>query len=350
MKLQRLLIGSVLLLAFSVPLSAQPTSSSEARWTELEQAIAKPDALRGAAWTSAAELAWKFHEENPTDARRWVAWTTLLRNLPRFENDANAKRVWTERTSQLEKTAATATDVPEALREHFLARKVSAFVLPHTNGKLPANWQEILLPPLEDLAQRFPDGGSAFVYYARLTSALESQFPDAMPAFVERMMASPNRRVQSFGAERSRVLKAMAQPLELKFTALDGREVDTTKMRGKVILVDYWATWCVPCIQSMPHLKELYAKYHDRGLEIINISVDRANARKQLEELIAKLDLPWPQFFDGKGPQTEYAVRYGVQPIPHVLLAGPDGKIVAVNPPKARLESEVERLLARSPR
>jgi thiol-disulfide isomerase/thioredoxin len=129
------------------------------------------------------------------------------------------------------------------------------------------------------------------------------------------------------------------------FTALDGRAVDTRQWRGKVVVVDFWATWCVPCIEAMPHLKELYAKYHARGLEVITISVDQAAARPALEKLVAKLELLWPQAFDGKGPQTEFAVRYGVQPIPHVLLAGPDGRIVAVNPRGPRLESEIRRLL-----
>jgi len=95
----------------------------------------------------------------------------------------------------------------------------------------------------------------------------------------------------------------------------------------------------------MPHLKELYAKYHDQGLEIVNISVDNSNAHDALVKLVAKLDLPWPQFFDGKATQTEYAVRYGVQPIPHVLLAGPDGMIVAINPAGPRFEEEIRRLL-----
>lgn len=92
-------------------------------------------------------------------------------------------------------------------------------------------------------------------------------------------------------------------------------------------------------------MKELYAKYHDRGLDIVNISVENANARGALEKLVAKLELPWPQLFDGKADQNEYAVRFGVRPIPHVLLAGPDGMIVSVNPSGPKLEVEIKRLL-----
>jgi len=96
-------------------------------------------------------------------------------------------------------------------------------------------------------------------------------------------------------------------------------------------------------------LRELHARYHAQGLEIVNISVDQAAARPALEKLVARLELPWPQAFDGKGPRTEYAVRYGVGPIPHVLLAGRDGMIAAVNPRGERLETEIRRLLGLKP-
>ena len=185
----------------------------------------------------------------------------------------------------------------------------------------------------------------AFVFFSRLVSALEAQQPAALPALVTRLEASPSPRVRELGAQRRRVLLAFEQPLDLKFTALDGRKVDTARWRGKVVVVYFWATWCVPCIKAIPKLKTLYARYHDQGLEIVNISVDRAEARPALEKLVAQLEIPWPQFFDGKSHATEYAVRYGVQPIPHVLLAGPDGKIVAVNPTPEKLEAEIKRLL-----
>ena len=162
----------------------------------------------------------------------------------------------------------------------------------------------------------------AFVFFSRLVSALEAQQPAALPALVTRLEASPSPRVRELGAQRRRVLLAFEQPLDLKFTALDGRKVDTARWRGKVVVVDFWATWCVPCIKAIPKLKTLYARYHDQGLEIVNISVDRAEARPALEKLVAQLEIPWPQFFDGKAHATEYAVRYGVQPIPPCAARG----------------------------
>ncbi len=220
-------------------------------------------------------------------------------------------------------------------------------MLPYTNGTLPPDWQTRLVPPIEGLAAAFPEGTGAFVYFSRLIGAVEAQAPAAMPVLVERIAASPNSRVRELAMKRRAVLTALAQPLDLVFTALDGRSIDTKQWRGRVVLVDFWATWCVPCVEAMPHLKELYAKYHNRGLEIINVSVDQAAARPALEKLVAKLELPWPQAFDGKAQQGDFALRYGVQPIPHVLLAGPDGMIVAVNPRGPQLEVEIVRRLGR---
>jgi thiol-disulfide isomerase/thioredoxin len=344
----RLVIVFGLAVAAALGQAPGAEAGDDPRWIELGQrasAPASPGSGREAQWQVTAILAWALYESHPSDPRRWTAWEALLRSAPRFIDDAAAKKLWDERTAKLETAVAQAPDAPEPLRELFAGRKVSALVLPFTNGTLPPDWAERLVPPIEELAARFPGGSGAFVYFSRLISAVEAQAPAALPALVTRLEASPNARVRELGEKRRRVLLAFDRPLELKFTALDGREVDTAQWRGKVVIVDFWATWCVPCIQAIPKLKTLYARYHEQGLEIVNISVDNANARPALEKLVAKLDLPWPQFFDGKAHATEYAVRYGVQPIPHVLLAGPDGKIVAVNPTPEKLEAEIKRLL-----
>jgi thiol-disulfide isomerase/thioredoxin len=324
---------------------APAPQTADAGWAELAPRLASPEALRGAGWLQVAEQAWAFFAAHPADARRWNAWEPLLRSLPRFDQDAVQKRLWTDRVAAVEKAAADAADVPRGLRELLAGRKVSALVLPYTNGTLPDDWMTRLVPPIEALAAEFPASSSAFVYFARLTGAVESQAPAGMPELVERMAASPSATVRDYADKRRKVLAALAEPLDLKFVALDGSEVDTAQWRGKVVLVDFWATWCVPCVEAMPRLKDLYARYHAHGLEMVNVSPDRADARPALEKLVAKLELPWPQAFDGKAHASPFATRYGVQPIPHVLLAGPDGMVVAVNPSKEKLEAEIRRLL-----
>jgi thiol-disulfide isomerase/thioredoxin len=323
-------------------------AAPESAWQMMAKSTASFDTgsrNRAENWRHLAEPAWRLYEANPTDARRWGPWATLLRHSPFFPAGSDEDKLWKERTAKIAADAEVATDTPAELRELVLGMKVFALVLPYTRGKLPPDWMSVLVPPIEKLAAEYPAGSGAFVYFSHLVGAVESQSPKDLPALVLRMRHSPNAKVREAGEKRAKVLKLKEQPLDLRFTALDGRAVDTNQWRGRVVIVDFWATWCVPCIQAMPRLKQLYARYHDRGLEVVNVSVDKADARDALVKLVAKLELPWPQCFDGKGLATEYAVRYGVQPVPHVLLVGPDGMIVAVNPSEASLEAEVKRLL-----
>ena len=184
------------------------------RWSELAQRASAPATSasgREAQWRETAALAWALYESHPADPRRWTAWDALLRSVPRFADDAAAKKLWDERTAALETAVEASSDAPESLRELFAGRKVSALVLPFTNGTLPADWAERLLPPIEELAARFPGGIGAFVFFSRLISAVEAQAPAALPALVARLEASPNSRVRDLGEKRRRVLLAFAR-------------------------------------------------------------------------------------------------------------------------------------------
>jgi thiol-disulfide isomerase/thioredoxin len=135
----------------------------------------------------------------------------------------------------------------------------------------------------------------------------------------------------------------VGEAMEIAFTALDGREVDLAAMKGKVVLVDFWATWCMPCIRVMPEIKALYEEFHERGLEVVGISLDEE--REKLEEYIAKESLPWPQYFDGLGWEGELATKFQVQSIPATFLINPEGLIAAVDAPKEKLREMIESML-----
>jgi thiol-disulfide isomerase/thioredoxin len=138
------------------------------------------------------------------------------------------------------------------------------------------------------------------------------------------------------------LMEMRAQPLELSFTAVDGRKVDLADLRGKVVLVDFWATWCPPCVEEAPQLVEIYEQFKDRGFEIVGVSLD--NDKGALEKFTAENKMNWPQFFDGKGWDNELAQRFKIQSVPTMWLLGKDGKLADPSP-RNRLEQAVTAAL-----
>jgi thiol-disulfide isomerase/thioredoxin len=134
--------------------------------------------------------------------------------------------------------------------------------------------------------------------------------------------------------------------INLRFTALDGREVDLAKMRGKVVLVDFWATWCGPCMQEMPVLKALYEKFHTQGFEVVGVAEDES--RQNLEKVIKKWDIPWPLYFDGKTANEENRIsqEFGIWGIPHVMVVDRKGHLCADNVRPENLTRFLTTLLA----
>lgn len=138
-------------------------------------------------------------------------------------------------------------------------------------------------------------------------------------------------------------LKVGTVPYALTGTALDGQPRSIDGYRGKVVLLDFWATWCGPCIEEIPNVLSNYRKYHARGFEVLGVSLDED--KKALTDFVTARKLPWPQMFDGKGWKSDNATRYGVRAIPFTLLIGRDGKIAAVNPSGEELEEAIQKAL-----
>jgi thiol-disulfide isomerase/thioredoxin len=118
-------------------------------------------------------------------------------------------------------------------------------------------------------------------------------------------------------------LDSHGKPVSLKFTAVDGREVDLANLKGKVVLVDFWATTCGPCVKELPMVKAASDKFLEQGFEVIGISCD--TDKKRLNKFLKEKQIFWPQYFDGKGFNNKYSMKFGIDGIPHMFLIDKHG-------------------------
>lgn len=165
---------------------------------------------------------------------------------------------------------------------------------------------------------------------------------------------SDNEQWQEQGKKFEGVIRRLQLPgnfLELKGTTLSGKPLDWESYRGKVVLVDFWATWCGPCIAELPNVKQQYRRYHDKGFEVIGISLDTDRAK--LDAFVEKNELPWTSLFESakedQGWNQPLAVHYGIMGIPTAILVDREGKVVSMMARGPELAAQLEKLLGPAP-
>ena len=150
------------------------------------------------------------------------------------------------------------------------------------------------------------------------------------------------------GEESKKVQRSLAEGSKFPdFTEKDvtGKPLSIAGYKGKVVLIDFWATWCGPCIAELPNVLETYKKHHGKGFEIIGISLDQEQAK--LNSFTKDKNMPWQQYFDGKGWQNKLAQKYGITSIPATFLLNGEGKIIAKDLRGPALEAAVAKALAK---
>jgi thiol-disulfide isomerase/thioredoxin len=398
------------LLATALPAA----TSADAAFAEFQSVVASklpadtPHALASLRWnwdkkTRINELGWRFLADHPADPRRWDVALVLLAQSPEvlksldeaalaklkptqiqpsamvFDPEATAQA--RARLAELEAKCAAATDMTPATRRNYLFRKTQNAVgkfqrslLGGVNISLATGAVEKVSTPedvaamrveiravVEELIANYPDDDETGKIFTSYAAMFRRSDPPAYKALLQEHVESPSGSVSAAARDGLVLLAAEGRPLDWKFTAADGREVDFEKLRGKVVLIDFWATWCGPCVKEIPSILAAYRKYHDQGFEVVGITLELtdakpgdtpeqatarlAAAKARLLEFVAKENLPWPQYFDGTGRKNPYTARYGIQSIPAMFLVDQSGMVVSMDARGAKLEPALRRLL-----
>jgi thiol-disulfide isomerase/thioredoxin len=240
---------------------------------------------------------------------------------------------------------AADTDSPASLRAR-LTQNLAAWWQAAKDEKA----QEKVLGDMQKLATASPANGR--IYYVLMTmkdigAATPALSDKAEGIVADTLTGGETSFIKATRAGRIMQEQTMNKPIEFSGKTVDDKEFSTREYKGKVILVDFWATWCHPCVEENPRVKALYAKYHDKGLEIVGISCDSDGAK--LATYVKTENIPWVQMWDKKA-QTggdswhPIATKWGILSIPRMFLIDRNGNLRTVEA-RANMEEMIPKLL-----
>lgn len=349
--MKKLIVSAFVLVLILSPLSAKQDEA--AAWESLQDEAARlteglPEneaagkKLLAERLNSQLENFKKFLKEHPQSPNRWEARMALMQignsiaMLQDHEPDITAQR------AELE-SIANDTAAPGNIRADagLVLLQIASMDFDRQRTEAAAR---SLSAAINKFLETHPD--DARVSALRLTEAqaLEEFDPNRASTIYQEVATDQDPEISGAAQTGLEMLAMRSKPLDLSFTALDGSKVDLAKLRGKVVLVDFWATWCPPCVEEVPELVETYEKFHDKGFEIVGISLDKD--KSALEKFLKENKMTWPQYFDGGGWENKFAQRFKIQSVPTMWLLDREGKL-ADPAPRGRLEKAIEAALAK---
>ncbi|MFM8449751.1 MAG: peroxiredoxin family protein [Haliscomenobacter sp.] len=200
---------------------------------------------------------------------------------------------------------------------------------------------------LTTLLGRFTPGSSAQqLAYGGILAGLGQRKHDAYPKFAQQFLSLYEKKAPEAAADvRSALEKAMrlsvgTEAPDFSQATPEGTDMKLSSLRGKYVLIDFWASWCGPCRRENPNVVRLYNQYKEKGFEILGVSLDQS--RDRWLQAIEADQLTWSHVSDLKGWGNEVAKMYEISSIPKTILLDPQGKIIA----KDLRGPSLERMLA----
>lgn len=195
-------------------------------------------------------------------------------------------------------------------------------------------------------------GGKIVTAYYNLGYTLikQGKEQEGIAAFKSYLEANPSAanaaEVRTIIANPKMAREKFAPGFKVKSVA--GEELSSETLRGKIVLLDFWATWCGPCRVEMPEVKRIWKKYGEQQFVIVGVSLD--SNRRAFESYVRTEEITWPQYFDGAGWGNKIARLYNVHAIPHTVLIDQDGIVRARGLRAGSLSDKIGDLLKKLPK
>ena len=295
-------------------------------------------AKNGALTADAAELARKFYTTFPDHPKSAPAKEKELELLKVAAQLGNTKIL--SRLDELELAAANDPNKTDSEKFQLMAAAVQRRAIAKQSEGKDAVLEEFA-KGVRELQTAFPKEEEVYQMLLFLAQQYEGE---KGKAFAQEVIDKTDSEQLAQAAQGIiKKLSLIGSKPDISFTAVDGRDIKMSDYEGKVVLVDFWATWCGPCVKELPNVIRAYNELHSEGFEIVGISFDQSKVK--LERFVKKEKMEWPQYFDGQGWQNKFGQEYGITGIPAIWLIDKKGVLRDMNA-RANLEDKVKRLLA----